>query len=237
MILISITAAGRAPRARPEPARTRVSRRRCREATALRLRLRYNRFPWHPEHHARSFILRHGMRSGLPHLQQPRGTVGAHPCEQHAGRVFSNHLCHRMEQHIHCWSLEAHLRAVVQAHPERGGRALHRHVKIPRRDSASPRRNSSPSLASRTSIAHTSFSRLANASENTGGMCWTMAMGGHSAGIPRNKARMASVPPVEAPMAISRVYRGGLPATAVRVSEAQVGAQLFECGRQRPREF
>jgi len=49
----------------------------------------------------------------------------------------------------------------------------------------------------------TSSSRAAKREVKPGGMCWAMTMGGQSGGISESTTRIASTPPVEAPMAIS----------------------------------
>jgi hypothetical protein len=46
------------------------------------------------------------------------------------------------------------------------------------------------------------FKRSAKARVNISGMCWTMTMPGQAGGMACRNARRASVPPVEAPMAI-----------------------------------
>jgi len=59
-------------------------------------------------------------------------------------------------------------------------------------------------LASQTFIAELRSMRAANGPENSAGMCWVMTMAGASAGIRSSTSLIASVPPVDAPMAISR---------------------------------
>src|SRR5579885_559474 len=59
-----------------------------------------------------------------------------------------------------------------------------------------------PSLASTTVMAEVRFMRWAKALLNTGGMCWVIMIAGESAGICSMTSLMASVPPVDAPMAM-----------------------------------
>jgi hypothetical protein len=66
---------------------------------------------------------------------------------------------------------------------------------------ATPGRSVSPSSASFTCMAQVSLRRLAKARENSGGMCCAMSVAGVDAGRRLSTAAMASVPPVEAPMA------------------------------------
>ena len=75
--------------------------------------------------------------------------------------------------------------------------------------SASPGANLSPCLASRTSIGQISFRRLAKASENTAGICCVITMAGLFAGNRVRTASIASVPPVEAPIAMITGYTAG----------------------------
>ncbi len=58
----------------------------------------------------------------------------------------------------------------------------------------------SPWRASATWMRHSVLSRAAKLVVKPGGMCWVMTMAGASAGIGTSTSRIASVPPVEAPM-------------------------------------
>ena len=49
-------------------------------------------------------------------------------------------------------------------------------------------------------MRHRLFRRAAKLLVKPGGMCWVMTMAGASAGMGTSTSRMASVPPVEAPM-------------------------------------
>lgn len=73
--------------------------------------------------------------------------------------------------------------------------------------SARPRRSSIPLWASCTSMAHRRLRRSAYILVNPGGMCWTMTMGGMSAGRRFMTSRVASVPPVEAPRPMMTLFR------------------------------
>src|ERR1022692_4555808 len=52
-------------------------------------------------------------------------------------------------------------------------------------------------------MAQISFRRFAKARENSGGMCWAITIPGVDAGSLVSTAAMASVPPVEAPIAMT----------------------------------
>ena len=64
-----------------------------------------------------------------------------------------------------------------------------------------PGATESLSHASRTSMAHSLFSRSANDRVKPGGMCCTTSVAGLSAGMSVRTASIAFVPPVDAPIA------------------------------------
>ena len=88
-----------------------------------------------------------------------------------------------------------------------------------------PSTTGSPSAASFTRTAHVRSSRSAKARVNRSGMCWTMTIGGASAGMAPRNSRMASVPPVEAPTAISLCALVRVAAVAARGAAARTGAR------------
>jgi hypothetical protein len=74
-------------------------------------------------------------------------------------------------------------------------------------------------------MAQISFRRLAKARENIGGMCWAITIPGVDAGNLVSTEAMASVPPVEAPMAITMSPGSGGRTAAV------AGGALGSAGR------
>ncbi len=67
--------------------------------------------------------------------------------------------------------------------------------------SATPGTTESPSWASLTLIRHSPSRRSANDFVNSSGMCCVMTIPGASGGMTARMCSMATVPPVEAPMA------------------------------------
>ncbi|MNY40969.1 hypothetical protein D3C86_1757490 [compost metagenome] len=94
----------------------------------------------------------------------------------------------------------------------------------------------SPSSASLTAILHNRSSRSAKDLVKPPGMCWAMRIAGLLAGSGSSTARIASVPPVEAPMitnfsleisgAVSTAGRGALLGSAWRGRE-RAAARIF----------
>ena len=77
-------------------------------------------------------------------------------------------------------------------------------VAIAGRDVRVPGRICCPSCASATVIWLHAFMRFANGALNAAGMCCVMTTPGESGGKPISTSLIASVPPVEAPMAMMR---------------------------------
>jgi len=98
----------------------------------------------------------------------------------------------------------------------------------------------SPCVASFTVIWHRLFRRAAKLVVKPGGMCCVMTMAGASAGIWVSTSLMASVPPVDAPMAISfsvdtrpskvALLTGGLAAAGAPAASVPAGAAAAAAG-------
>src|SRR5437899_1030572 len=73
---------------------------------------------------------------------------------------------------------------------------------------ACPGRTRSPSVASRTRTGQSPLQRSAKACVNRSGMCWTMTSPGASGRIAMRNCWIASVPPVDAPTAITDAADG-----------------------------
>jgi hypothetical protein len=160
--------------------------------------------PRRPRLHAGLAILSQREGAGLAHAQQPRRAVSTHAGEDEPNGVATDVLSHGVEEHIDRRPVAVD-RSVVTHHakafePLRSTRRC----LPPGATKTWPVKSGAPSRASRTTSWVSWSSRAAKRAEKTSGMCCAITMPGMSGGNPIKNCAMASVPPVDPPIAMTR---------------------------------